>query len=127
MDDPRRQHPRAQVPDVPAADVFDAAVRHPGLSVLLTGASTAALQALAARLEKAGMRNRWADTSQADGLGTIAGLSRTPWRDRLVFGSHAPLFIPYAAVARVLLDLDDASATRVLHGNAAALLGLGEG
>ena len=126
MDDPRRQHPRAQVPDVPATLVYEAAVRHPGLSVLLSGAPSATLQSLAPRLEKDGVRNLWADTSQADGVGTVASLYRSPWRDRLVFGSHAPLFIPYAAVARVVLDLDDASAARILRDNAATLLGSDE-
>jgi predicted TIM-barrel fold metal-dependent hydrolase len=122
MDDPRRQHPRAQVPDVPAEQVLAAASRHPGLSVLLTGAGGPALQTLAKRL--AGVGNLWADTSQADGVQTVAGLLQTPWRDRLVFGSHAPLFIPFAALARVVLDLDDAAATRILHDGAATLFAL---
>ncbi len=55
-------------------------------------------------------------------MGTVAELMRTPWGDRLVFGSHAPLFIPYSAVARVVLDLDDPTALRVLRDNAATLL-----
>jgi predicted TIM-barrel fold metal-dependent hydrolase len=122
LDDPRRQHPRAQVADVPAADVLEAAVRHPELPVLLTGALGPALQILANRLPAAG--NLWADTSQADGVDTVADLMQTPWRDRLVFGSHAPLFIPYAALARVVLDLDDAAAGRVLGDNAVHLFGL---
>jgi uncharacterized protein len=124
MDDPRRQHPRAQVPDVPAATVLDAAARHPELSILLTGAQAPALLTMAGRLTKERVNNLWADTSQADGAGTVAALMETAWRDRLVFGSHAPLFIPYAAMARVLLDLDDLTASRVLQDNASILLGL---
>jgi hypothetical protein len=120
MNDPRRQHRLAQVPDVRAAAVLDAAARHPGLPVLLSGAQTAALTALASRLPKAG--NLWADTSQADGLGAVADLSRSSWRTRLVFGSHAPLFIPYAALARVVLDVDDATAKLILEDNARSLL-----
>jgi hypothetical protein len=69
----------------------------------------------------------WADTSQADGVEAVAGLLRTGWRDRLVCGSHAPLFIPEAAFARVVFDLDDASAERVFVTNAAGLLGEGPG
>jgi predicted TIM-barrel fold metal-dependent hydrolase len=120
MDDPRRQHRRAQVPDLPTSAVRDAAARHPGLAVLLSGAQGHELLAMADRLPSA--RNLWADTSQADGVRTVADLMRTPWGDRLVFGSHAPLFIPYSAVARVVLDLDDPTALRVLRDNAAALL-----
>ena len=51
-----------------------------------------------------------------------AELVREPIGDRLIFGSHAPLFIPYSAVARVVLDLDDAAAGRVLSGNSGRLL-----
>jgi predicted TIM-barrel fold metal-dependent hydrolase len=118
--DPRRQHRRAQVPDVPAAEVRDAARRHPALRVLLSGATTPALNALAHALPE--QNNLWADTSQADGVEAVKGLVAGPWRDRLVFGSHAPLFVPEAAFARVVLDLDDADAERVLRGNAAALI-----
>ena len=119
MDDPRRQHRLAQVPDVPAVDVREAAARHPTLKVLLSGAQIAALNSLAGKLPATS--NLWADTSQADGVEAVLGLMRTPWRDRLVFGSHAPLFIPEAAFARVVLDLDDAQAERVLQGNASVL------
>jgi predicted TIM-barrel fold metal-dependent hydrolase len=120
MEDPRRQHRLAQVPDVPAMFVHAAAVLHPGLKVLLSGAQGPALLALARLLPFS--RNLWADTSQADGLGTIPDLMKSAWGDRLVFGSHYPLFIPYAAVARVVLDLDDASATRIFEANATSLL-----
>lgn len=120
VDDPRRQHPRAQVPDVPPATIREAAARHPKLKILLSGASTPALNALTKDMPTA--RNLWADTSQADGSDAVAGLMRGPWRDRLVFGTHAPLFLPEAAFARVVLDLDDASADLILRGNAVAFL-----
>ena len=42
---------------------------------------------------------------------------------RLLWASHAPLFMPRAAVARVLADLDDTEAWALLHGNARDLLG----
>jgi uncharacterized protein len=120
MDDPRRQHRLAQVPDVPAAAVLDASARHPGLQVLLSGASGPSLLSLASRLPKS--NNLWADTAHADGLGTIPSLVGSPWRERLVFGSHAPLFIPYLGVARVLLDLDDPTAELLFRTNAGTLL-----
>jgi hypothetical protein len=121
MDDPRRQHRLAQVPDVPAASVRDAAERHPTLSVLLSGALIRDLNILANRLPTA--RNLWADTSQADGLDAVPSLMRSAWRDRLVFATHAPLFIPYSAVARVVLDLDDEAVTRIVQDNPRTLLG----
>lgn len=120
MEDPRRQHPLGRVPDVPVASVADAAARHPNLKILLSGAGTPELRACAKQLPA--NQNLWADTSQADGNGAVAGLLQTAWRDRLVFGSHAPLFIAYSAVARVVLDLDDADVERVVRKNAEALL-----
>ena len=52
----------------------------------------------------------------------VASLDRTSWRDRPVFGSHASIFPPEAAFARIVLDLDDPSADRILAGNATAPL-----
>ena len=85
----------------------------------LTDSPDASLNAIAKDLPTAG--NLWADTSQADGVEAVRGLMRTPLRDRLVFGSHAPLFIAEAAFLRVVVDLDDATAQRILHENAAGL------
>jgi len=119
MEDARRQHRRAQVPDVPVEAVLGAAETHPSLRILLSGASGPELRGLASRLPKA--NNLWADTAQIDGLGAVAALCKTAWLDRLVFGSHAPLFIPYSAVARVVVDLDDTTAMRILSGNPSEL------
>jgi uncharacterized protein len=124
MEDVRRQNPLAQVPDVPVPSVVDAAERHPDLTVLLSGANTPELRAAASRLPKA--NNLWAETSRLDGNGALPRLMQSPWRDRLVFGTHAPLFIPYSAAARVVLDLDDDAASRVLSTNPAQLLGDGK-
>jgi uncharacterized protein len=121
MEDLRRQHPRAVVPDVPVKAVADAAERHPELKVLLSGASTPELRTLADRASK--LRNLWADSSQADGCGAVGALLKTPWRERLLFGSHVPLFIPYSAVARVVLDVDDDAAEIVMSINPKRLLG----
>jgi predicted TIM-barrel fold metal-dependent hydrolase len=115
MEDPRRQNRQAQVGDVNVKAVLEAATRHSELTVLLSGAGTPELTTLAKNLPKA--RNLWADTSQADGLGAVPNMLETDWHDRLVFGSHAPLFIPYSALARVVVDLDDEKAERVLAGN----------
>jgi predicted TIM-barrel fold metal-dependent hydrolase len=120
VDDPRRQHPLAQVPDVPAGAVREAAARHPSLRVLLSGAQAPALNSLTRELPH--VPNLWADTAQVDGVDAIASLARTAWADRLVFGSQAPILILEAALARVVLDLDDAQAERILSTNPAALL-----
>ena len=118
MEDPRRQHPRALVPDVPAEDVAAAAERHPDLTVVLGGARWNEIRALGPRL--LAVPRFYADTSQADGMDSLAVLCQEGLTERLVLGSHAPLFIPYAALARVVTDLDDDAATAILGGNIAA-------
>lgn len=119
IEDVRRQHRLAQIPDVAINSIIEAAERHPELTILASGISGPDLRSAAGKLPKT--NNLWADTSQADGCGTVATLAESGWRERLVFGSHAPLFIPYAAMARVLLDLDDAGAGRILETNADTL------
>ncbi|MEW6752332.1 MAG: amidohydrolase family protein [Candidatus Latescibacterota bacterium] len=121
VEDPRRQHPLAQVPDTPAADVVAAARRHPGLTVVLGGAAWRTLLDL--RDEILGLPAFYADTSQVDGLDSLRLMVEAGLTERLVFGSHAPLFVPLAGLARVLTDLQDIAARAILSGNAQRLLG----
>jgi predicted TIM-barrel fold metal-dependent hydrolase len=120
LEDPRSQHPLATVPDLPAAEVADAAERHAELTVILGGARTAEIRALRERLRT--LPHFYADVSQADGLDAVRLLAEDGLADKLLFGSHAPLFIPHAALARVVTDLPDAAAAAILGGNAARAL-----
>lgn len=120
MDDPRRQHPLAQVADVAPPTIREAAAKHPTLRVLLTGAQNPALVAMTRQL--ADTPNLWADTSQVDAVQALGNLMKSPWKDRVVFGSHAPLFIAESAFLRVVPDLDDDAAQQVLSKNAEMLL-----
>jgi predicted TIM-barrel fold metal-dependent hydrolase len=121
LEDPRRQHPLAQVPDVPAAEVVDAAERHPDLTVIIGGPRAGEIRALKDRL--LGLPNLYADVSQAEGIDVLPGLVKEGLTAKLVFGSHAPIFIPHAALSRVLTDLDNETAAAILGGNAAGILG----
>ena len=116
LDDPRSHHPLARVPDLPAAEVAEVAARHPDLTVILGGARTAEIRALRERLRA--LPHFYADVSQADGLDAVRLLVETGLGDKLLFGSHAPLFMPHAALARVVTDLADAAAAAILGGNA---------
>jgi uncharacterized protein len=120
LEDPRSQHPLAQVPDLPAATVADAAARHPGLTVILGGARTAEIRGLGERL--LAPPDFYADVSQADGLDAVRLLVEEGLGEKLLFGSHTPFFIPEAALARVVTDLPDAAAAAILGGNAARAL-----
>lgn len=121
LEDRRRQHPLAEVADVPVADVVAAAERHPELNIVVGGASSAQVRTLRGAL--LGVPNLYAATSQIDGLDAVRILVDNGLSHKLLFGSHAPLFTPYAGLARVVTDIDDASAVAILGGNALRLFG----
>jgi predicted TIM-barrel fold metal-dependent hydrolase len=124
LEDPRRQHSLAQVSDLPAAEVADAADRHAGLTVIIGGPRTAETMALRERLT--GTPNLYADVSQADGMDALKVMVDEGLGEKLVFGSHVPLFTARSAFARVVTDLDDEAAAAILGGNAGRILRLGE-
>ncbi|MXY48151.1 MAG: amidohydrolase family protein [Gemmatimonadetes bacterium] len=120
IDDPRRHHPMAQVPDVPARDVVEAAKRHPDLKLVMGGASAATLKGFVEELR--GLPGLYADTSQVDGVDSVKMLVDAGIGGKLLFGSHAPVFMPAAAMARVLTDLQEDAAVGIMNDNAAGLL-----
>ena len=69
LEDPRRQHPLGQVPDVPAKEIADAAERHPDLTVIIGGPRAAEITGLKDKL--LGLPNLYADVSQSDGLDAV--------------------------------------------------------
>lgn len=123
LDDPRRQHALAQVPDIPAGAIADVAEQRPDLTVIIGGARMGEIRGLGARL--LGLPNLYADTSQADGLDGMKVLIGEGLVGKLLFGSHAPLFIAWSAMARVVTDISEEDAAAILGGNAEAVLGLG--
>ncbi|MFM7128318.1 MAG: hypothetical protein ACKO0V_03055, partial [bacterium] len=38
------------------------------------------------------------------------------WADRLVYASHSPILIAHSSIARVLADLSDTDAMKILNG-----------
>ena len=64
----------------------------------------------------------YADVSQADGTDVLKVLVDEGLGERLVFGSHAPLFNAHAAMLRVVTDLEDEEAERILSRNVETLL-----
>ncbi|MCY3770620.1 MAG: amidohydrolase family protein [Gemmatimonadetes bacterium] len=122
IDDPRRQHPLAMVPDVPARDVVEAAKRHPDLKLVMGGTSAATLREFAAQVRE--LPGLYADTPQVDGVDSVKMLVDAGIGGKLLFGSHAPVFMPTAALARVLIDLQDDAAMGIVKNNAAGLLSI---
>jgi predicted TIM-barrel fold metal-dependent hydrolase len=122
LEDPRRQHPRAMVVDTDAAEVVELALRHPYMTVVVGGATWRSVLDLAPAILS--LRRCYADISQMDGMDSLLRLVDAGLAPRLLYGSHAPFFLPLAAVARVILDLDADTANLILHDNASSLLGL---
>ena len=120
LEDPRRQHPLAQVADTPVKAVVSAARRHPNLEFIIGGGSWAAIQE--ARTEIAKLPNLFAETSQLDGVDSLKSLIEWGLAPKILFGTHSPFFVPLAGLARVLNDLEDGTAYDILGGNAQKLL-----
>ena len=126
LEDPRRQHPLAQVPDLPAEEVAAVAEQYPALKVIIGGTRTGEIRNLQRQLMD--QPNLYADISQVDGLDVIKVLVNDGLVDKLLFGSHIPIFTPHAAIARVVCDLDDgtpnaaAAISKIFSGNAGRIL-----
>lgn len=120
LDDPRRHHPLAQVPDLPAADIVAIARRHPALTVVIGGARFGELRAL--RGEILDLKLVYADTSQCDGMDAVKVLCDEGLVERLLYGSHCAMFEAHASLRRVLDDLDDQRAAALLGGTAKRVL-----
>lgn len=120
IEDPRHQHPLAQVADFSVRAVAEAAARHPKLPILIGGAGYSVLAEMSNRFID--LPNLYADTSQIDGVASLKMLVEQGLGDRLIFGTHAPLFIPLAGLARVVNDLDEAVAWPILSLNACRIM-----
>ena len=122
LEDPRRHHPLAQVPDVEAEAVVEAAETFGDLNFIIGGPRSYGITSLTDKL--IGMPNLWTDVSQADGMDQVKLFVEAGLTSKLLFGSHAPFLIPHSAVLRVVNDLKDADAEAILCGNATRLFGL---
>ena len=63
-----------------------------------------------------------ADTSQVDGVDGVKMLVDAGTGSKVLFGSHAPVFMPAASIARVLINLHDDAAVGILEDNVSRLL-----
>ena len=120
MEDLRRQHLLSQVPNVPVSDVIDVAERFSELRLVIGGAKAGEIRGAKARLLT--LPNLYADVSQIDGLDALVVLVDDGLGAQLVFGSHTPLFVPHAALGRVVTDLGDEASEAILSGNALRFL-----
>jgi predicted TIM-barrel fold metal-dependent hydrolase len=124
MEDERTQHTVFRVPHVDLA---------PLANLLRPGATSKLLLLNAfrsARLEQAGnlaaTRQVWFDIAMLEGMNRLPALVERVGPERVVFGSHWPLFHQQAAIAKLREStLEGSVLERVRRANAAALVELG--
>jgi predicted TIM-barrel fold metal-dependent hydrolase len=121
MIDERAHHPLMKVSGVPLDGVARLARAVPDARILVGGAFTAELASIA------DVANVSAELSSVESGDAFGNAAKVLGADRLLLGTHAPLYTSAVAVAKV--DLSDASEderARVAWGNAASLFGMTE-
>ncbi len=118
MEDERTQNPAMQVKPVDVKPLPEVLKQEAGARVMLLNANA---RMVATAL--AGVKNIWLDIAMLEGVGGIENLLKGWPLDRLVFGSHAPVF--YWEAAKLKLQESELSAGQlraVCSANAAAFL-----
>lgn len=121
MEDERMMHPLMQVKAVVAAPLEAIVPTVPGARIVLLNATRTVPFPLLPKIVAAG--EVYVDIASLEGVAGTANLIERIPAERVLFGSHAPLFYPDSAVLKLdesPLSADDLSAIR--SGNAARLL-----
>lgn len=121
MDDARVQPPLMQVPDTDTQRLAEIVRSRPALRlVVLNGLSTIRGSQLS---ELAATRRVWFDIATKEGIGGVAELAKAVSPERVLFGSHLPLFALESALLKMQeAALDDAPRRAIEAGNAQQLL-----
>lgn len=118
MQDERGQHPLVKVPGVPSEELAALALRCPRTKFLACAGYLRDLKILREH------NNVWAETSYVETGNALKDAVDAMGGERLVFGSHSPLFYAGASAAKLNVDAKDVSGAvlqAVSSGNAAAL------
>ena len=120
MEDPRTQHSRMRVPDVDLAPLPKLMRDHPGARVQLLNLRPRGVQIDSL----AKIPGVYLDTARVEGTDGVPTLLEKMPRGRVLFGTHAPVLIPEAALIRTHESnrLDEKFLRSLLAGNAQALL-----
>lgn len=119
MDDVRLQHPLMQVADVDLAPLAEALAARPRLRMVLLNVATAK----PALVKRSGGARVWVEIAMKEGVGGVGDLARAVGVERVLFGSHVPLFSIDSAVLKIReaeLTADEKQA--IQSGNAARVL-----
>jgi len=121
MEDPRTQHPLMRVPDVDTRPLPTLVAERPTLRVVLLNALRTPRRDALTQLTRAG--HVYFEIAMLEGVGGISKTLRHVAVERLLFGSHFPLFIPESAVLKLReSDLTLGQRAAITHKNAQDLL-----
>jgi predicted TIM-barrel fold metal-dependent hydrolase len=116
MDDVRVQHPLMQVPDVDLKPLADVLARRPRLRLVLL--NTPALKGALLKQPRV-----WIDIAMREGIGGVGELAKLVGTERVLFGSHVPLFCLDSAVLKLReAELTAGQRQAIASGNAQGLL-----
>lgn len=122
MEDERTQHPVFRVPSLDLAPLEKLVPTLPGLKLVLLNAFRVATVDVAKRIGAS--RSVWFDIAMLEGVDRLGSLVERVGADRVLFGSHFPLFnIESAALklketkqpSSVLTQVSETNATRLLE------------
>lgn len=121
MDDVRVQHPRMRVSDVDTRPLADLVRARRGLRLVLLNALATLRGPTLKQLADTG--RIWFDMAMQEGVGGLAELVRTVAPERVLFGSHLPLFPLESSVLKLQeAGLDDRVRRAIESENAQRLL-----
>jgi predicted TIM-barrel fold metal-dependent hydrolase len=122
MEDVRTQHPLMQVPDVDLTPLAGLMKKHSELRLVLLNALRTTPGSLMAQLVASG--NVYFEIAMLEGVGGIGKVLRSIPLERLLFGSHLPLFHLESAILKLQeSDLTEAQRNAITHENARRVLG----
>jgi predicted TIM-barrel fold metal-dependent hydrolase len=123
MEDPRTRHSRLDVSEVDPAPLVDLPGKISGLRLVLLNAGRVPGPAVG---ERVGASKLLVDIATLEGVGSVDRLIGSLGADRIVFGTHAPLFIPESAVLKLReSSLSPDALDAITRGNALDFLGAG--
>jgi len=121
IEDPRMQHPLMRIPDVDTKPLLNLLAARPDLRLVMLGALQTIRGDAVTQLVSAG--KVYFEISMLEGVGCISSFLDLVPDDRILFGSHCPLFILESAIFKLQeSELLATMTSAITHQNAQRLL-----